>query len=73
MYVTRYKLAVGQPIGSLTHLHQNTTERLLIPKYGGSLILESITNRICQVDFRSLRGLGFVFKRLCKMKPGDQC
>ena len=38
------------------------------PMGGGRSILESVTNRIHQVDLISLYGLCFVLKILCKMK-----
>ena len=49
-----------QPLGASYYLQQNFTAKILIPKYGGSLILASLTNIIHQVDLRIHIGLCFI-------------
>ena len=62
-----------QLVGTFECLHQILSTRILTPKGGGSFALDSLTNRSHHVDFISLHGPCFVFKILCKIKPGDQC
>ena len=62
----------NQPVGASDYPQLIFYEKLLILKDGGSFTLASPTNRSHRVDLRSLRRPCFVFKILCKIKPGDQ-
>ena len=66
--VIRSKLAAKWPREALGYPQKNLTSNIPTPKYGGSFILASVTNKSRQVDLRILISLCFIFKYCVKLK-----
>ena len=58
-------------LGDSDYSYQRLSANILHPKYSGSFILESLTNRSHQVN--SIILCGPCFAVVCLIKPGEQC